>query len=162
MQEIRDWKPMPLPYGQLWFNTVLLALSSLCLELARRTMGKKAEFAVMGIVPPQSRTDLPWLGFTLLLGFGFLAGQILVWSGLRAQGLFRPTNHSSSFFLGFTGLHAIHLAGGLLFLLYTACGRWLHMRLESRLIAIDASSWYWHFMGVLWFGIFALLHLARG
>jgi len=105
---------------------------------------------------------MPWLGLTVLLGFCFLAGQILVWSGLRNQGIFRHANPSSSFFLGFTGLHAIHLAGGLLFLLYTTCGRWFHMRLESRLIAVDASALYWHFMGVLWFGIFALLHFAKG
>jgi cytochrome c oxidase subunit III len=161
-QGIHDWKPMVLPYRQLWINTLLLVLSSICLELAKRMMGKKAEFAVMGIVPPRSRTDMPWLGLTVLLGFGFLAGQILVWSGLRNQGIFRHANPSSSFFLGFTGLHAIHLAGGLLFLLYTTCGRWFHMRLESRLIAVDASALYWHFMGVLWFGIFALLHFAKG
>lgn len=162
LQNIHDWKPMQLPYRQLWINSLLLVLSSVCLEVARRSMEKKAEFAVMGIVPPRSGMDLPWLGFTLLLGFGFLGGQLLVWNGLRAQGVFRHANPSSSFFLGFTGLHAIHLAGGLLFLLYTVCGRWFRMRLESRLIAVDASGWYWHFMGVLWFGIFALLHFARG
>jgi cytochrome c oxidase subunit 3 len=162
LQQLHDWKPMQLPYRQLWFNTFLLVLSSVTLELARRCMEKKAEFAVMGIVPPPDMGDLPWLGFTLLLGFGFLAGQIMVWTGLRAQGIFHHANPSSNFFLGFTGLHAIHLAGGLLFLLYTACGRWFRMRFEFQQIAVDVTGWYWHFMGVLWFGIFALLHFARG
>jgi cytochrome c oxidase subunit III len=36
------------------------------------------------------------------------------------------------------------------------------MKLESQQISVDVTGWYWHFMGVLWFGIFALLHFARG
>src|SRR5262245_32218624 len=64
---IRDWKPMTLPYRQLWINTLLLVLSSVCLELARRRMDKNAEFAVLGIVPPRSLTDMPWMAFTVLL-----------------------------------------------------------------------------------------------
>jgi cytochrome c oxidase subunit III len=162
LQEIRDWKPLLLPYRQLWINSLLLVLSSFCLDLARRAMERKTEFAVMGIVPPRSRSDLPWLGFTMLLGIGFLAGQVVVWATLRAQGAFAHGNPSSAFFFGFTGVHAVHLAGGLLALLYTAIGHWFRLKPESRLIALDATSWYWHFMGVLWFGIFALLHFARG
>jgi hypothetical protein len=38
---IRDWIPITLPYLQLWINSVVLLLSSLTLELARRSMAKK-------------------------------------------------------------------------------------------------------------------------
>jgi cytochrome c oxidase subunit 3 len=160
---IYDWKPLILPYSQLLINSVVLLLSSATLELARRSMIQKAEFAAMGIVPPRLKADLPWLGFTVLLGFAFLAGQFAVWNILRRQGVYLHSNPSSSFFYMFTGLHAIHLAGGLIVLLYTACAKWLiNSRFESQRIAVDVTGWYWHFMGLLWLAIFALLHFARG
>lgn len=161
-REVYDWKPLPLPYPQLWINSAILMLSTVTLELARRFMNKKREFAVMGIVPPQPGWDWPWLNLTAGLGLAFLFGQVLVWNMLRGQGLYLRANPSSSFFYLLTGLHALHLAGGLLALVYTACGRWFRMRFESRLIALDVTAWYWHFMALLWFGIFALLHFARG
>jgi len=161
-QYVYEWRPLQLPYQQLWINTVVLALSSVALELARRRMLKEVEFSTMGIVPPRRKRDLPWLPITVLLGFAFLAGQLLVWTSLRSQGTLLSGNASKSFFFMFTGGHAVHLGGGLIMLLYAACGRWLQVRLESQRIAVEVTSWYWHFMGVLWFGIFALLHFARG
>jgi cytochrome c oxidase subunit 3 len=162
LQNVPNWKPLTLPYLQLWINSLLLVLSSITLELARNGMLKKVEFANMGIVPPRLKTDLPWLNITLALGFTFLAGQLLVWNTLRAHGAFHISNPSSTFFIAFTGLHAVHLAGGMIVLLYTSFGNWLHMKFESQRINVEVTSWYWHFMGVLWFGIFALLHFAKG
>src|SRR5258708_2730190 len=160
---IQDWRPLALPYLQLLLNSLVLVVSSLRLELARRSMARKTEFAAMGIVPPRLKADLPWLNITVLLGFAFLAGQLAVWNNLRTQGVFLHSNPSSSFFYMFTGLHAVHLAGGLIVLLYAACGNWIRRgRFESQRIAVDATGWYWHFMGLLWFGIFALLHFAKG
>ena len=159
---VYDWKPVPLPYRQLLINSLVLLLSSVTLELARRQMAKKAEFAQMGILPPRSRGEMPWLSFTMLLGAAFLAGQIIAWSILRHAGFYLRANPSSSFFYLLTGLHALHLAGGLAALLYAAGGRWVHLRFESQLIAVEVTGWYWHFMGFLWLGIFALLHFARG
>jgi cytochrome c oxidase subunit 3 len=161
-ENVYEWRPLQLPYQQLWINTMALALSSITLELARRRMLKEADFSTMGIVPPRRKTDLPWLPITVLLGFGFLAGQTLVWNTLRTQSALVSANPSRTFFFMFTGGHAIHLAGGLIMLLYAACGRWLRVRLESQRIAVEVTSWYWHFMGALWVGIFALLHFARG
>src|SRR6476661_9460788 len=159
---VRDWIPLTLPYFQLWTNSLVLLLSSLTLELARRSMDKKEEFAAMGIVPPRMKRDLPWLGITLLLGFGFLAGQIVVWNSLRHQGVYLVTNPSRSYFYLLTGAHAVHLAGGLLALLVAAGGRLFALKFESQKIAVEVTSWYWHYLAFLWFGIFALVHFAKG
>jgi cytochrome c oxidase subunit 3 len=161
-QEVYDWKPVPLPYRLLWINSTILILSSVALELARRGMLKKMEFSTMGILPPRLKLDVPWLSITVGLGFAFLAGQLRLWSGLRSQGLYLHANPSSSIFYLLTGLHALHLAGGLIVLLYAACGNWLRVRFESQRITVELTGWYWHFMGVLWLGIFALLSFARG
>lgn len=159
---ISDWRPLHLPYPQLWTNTALLLLSSITLELARRRMSRASEFHVLGIEAPKAKGDLPWLGITLFLAFAFLAGQMLVWNGLRAQGLFTQSNPSSSFFFVLTGTHALHLAGGLVALIFAASGSWIRHSFESRQLVVDVTSWYWHFMGVLWLYIFSVLHFARG
>lgn len=59
-----SWTGFPslFPIFQLWTNSLVLLLSSATLELARRWMVKKEEFAAMGIVPPRLKRDLPWLG----------------------------------------------------------------------------------------------------
>src|SRR5512146_499901 len=111
---VHDWKPVHLPYLQLWINSTVLLLSSITLELARRRMVRQVEFAELGILPVRLRRDVPWLGLTVTLGFSFLAGQMMIWNHFRLQGVFQHTNPSSSFFLILTGSHAIHLLGGLL------------------------------------------------
>lgn len=161
-QYVQDWIALKLPYLQLWANSLLLLLSSATLELARRSMERKEEFAVMGIIPPRMKRELPWLGITLLLGLCFLGGQFLVWLNLSHQGVYLATNPSRSYFYLLTGTHAVHLAGGLLALLVAAAGRMLSLRFESQRIAVEVTSWYWHYLAFLWFGIFALVHFARG
>jgi cytochrome c oxidase subunit III len=158
---VQDWIALKLPYLQLWINSAVLLMSSATLELARRSMEKKEEFAAMGIVPPFTR-KIPWLGITLLLGFAFLAGQVLVWQNLSHQGVYNVTNPSRFYFYLLTGAHAVHLAGGLLALVCAAAGRLLAIRFQSQLTAVEVTSWYWHYLAFLWFGIFALVHFARG
>jgi cytochrome c oxidase subunit 3 len=125
-------------------------------------MAKQAEFAALGILPYRKKNEVPWLALTVLLGFLFLVGQVIVWNGFRHQGLFRHSNPSSSFFVILTGMHALHLTGGLAALLYATAGNWMRIRFDSQQLAVTVTAWYWHFMGVLWLYLFALLHFARG
>jgi hypothetical protein len=89
LRDAPNWKPLSLPYFQLWINSLLLVLSSIALELARRGMTRKVEFASMGIVPPERRGDFSWLTLTMVLGLAFLGGQLVAWNTVRAQGAFR-------------------------------------------------------------------------
>jgi cytochrome c oxidase subunit 3 len=147
----------------MWINSLLLVLSSCMLEITRRTMTSKEEFAVMGIIPPTGKREIPWLGITVFLGFCFLAGQVLVWKNLQQQGAFSTFNPSRPMFYLVTGAHAVHLLFGLIALLYVALGpRLWGMRFDSQRIAVEVTSWYWHYLTLLWFGIFALVYFARG
>jgi len=58
-------------------------------------------------------------------------------------------------------MHAIHLLGGVLALLYADATSWLNKPIEVRRIVVDITAWYWHFMALLWIYIFALLQIAR-
>jgi cytochrome c oxidase subunit 3 len=60
-----------------------------------------------------------------------------------------------------TATHAVHLAGGIVALLWAATTALLHKPVESRRIVVDITAWYWHFMAALWIYVFALLGFAR-
>lgn len=150
---VRDWGRTDLPWQLLGINTALLLLSSITMEFARR---KAARQAALG-----NEKSFPWLGITVLLGFGFLAGQWLAWGALHDSGFYVNTNPSSSFAFLLTITHAIHLGGGMIALLWAASASLLHKPVEARRIVVDITAWYWHFMAVLWLYIFALLGFAR-
>ena len=155
------WKPLALPYARLFLNTLVLLLSSLALERSRRGLAHKMEFAAMGIAPPRWQADILWLALTVVLGFGFLAGQVMVWQVLRLQGVFMAGNLAGSSFYLMTGLHALHLIGGLLALVYALITTWSKRHFAWQTMVVEITGWYWHFMGALWVGVFAVLHFAN-
>src|SRR5437016_6239772 len=77
------WKPISIP-SLLWWNTALLVLSSLSLELARRAYFQ--EEAIMdewlGIARSTLRRALPWEALSLLFASGFVVGQVYAWQQL--------------------------------------------------------------------------------
>ncbi len=158
---VSDWRALALP-PLLWVNTVILLASSLTLEMARRSLG-------MGLVLSEARSaglpirnrEFPWLPVTVVLGFAFLAGQATAWRQLAARGVYMSTNPSSSFFYLLTGAHAVHLLGGLVALLVAALAAVRSDSWQRRRLVVDVTSWYWHFMALLWLYIFALLHFAK-
>ena len=120
---VHDWLQVSLPTGLLLMNTLLLVLSSITVELARRQITRQAALAPVQSIPGISigkESNFPWLGATVVLGLGFLAGQWMAWRELAARGFYLATSPSSSMVYLLTATHAVHLAGGLLVLLYAA------------------------------------------
>jgi cytochrome c oxidase subunit 3 len=160
----RDWIPVQLPLALLLINTLLLAASSLTAELARRQIIRQAALAPVKSIPGVSlgrESGFPWLGLTVVLGLGFLSGQWLAWRELADRGFYLATSASSSFVYLLTATHGVHLLGGVLVLLYAAVVSLTNRPVEGRRIVVDVTAWYWHFMFVLWLGIFALLWFVR-
>jgi cytochrome c oxidase subunit III len=161
---VRDWLQVNLPVALLLVNTGLLLVSSLSMELARRQITRQAALAPVQSIPGVSigeERSYPWLGATVVLGLGFLTGQWMAWRELANRGFYLATSPSSSFVYLLTATHAVHLAGGVLVLLYAAVTSLLSKPVEARRIVVDIAAWYWHFMAVLWVYIFALLEFAR-
>jgi cytochrome c oxidase subunit III len=145
-----DWKHIPLP-PVLYFNTLLIIASSVTLELSRKRVA-----AFMGGLKGTDPAQNParWLYITLTLGLLFVAGQTFAWFQLRSHGFTLATNISYSFFYVLTIAHALHVFGGLGGLV-RAIGK-LNKRTLRR-STLDATSRYWHFMGVLWVYLLLLL-----
>ena len=148
-----DWVPLAMP-RILLLSTVLILISSVTLEFARRKLKSSlhGEYA-------------KYLLLTALLGVGFLISQVLAWRQLAAQGIFVSSHPHSSFFYLLTGAHAVHLLGGLLALTFL----WLRSRRKriepvaagKQQATADAVTIYWHFMDGLWIYLFLLLFLWR-
>ena len=145
-----DWQHFTIP-RVLYFDTVVLLVSSVTLEVAR----KRVSAYVRGAQALYASAKL-YLLLTLVLGIVFLGGQYTAWIKLRAEGFYLATNPSSSFFYLLTVLHALHLLGGLagLGLVIMRFGK---PQPTLRISTIEAVSYYWHFMDVLWIYLLLLL-----
>src|SRR5580704_17380650 len=133
------WAPIPLP-ETLWTSTVLILLSSFTFEAARRVFRRG-----------KWRLASHLLIATACLGARFLASQITAWRQLVRHGAFLAQNPHSSFFYLFTGLHAAHLVGGLVALFVVLLAK------SKKRELVDVVTYYWHFLGVLWLALFAVL-----
>lgn len=140
-----DWWATPIP-RLLWVNTAALALSSAALEWAKGEARR-------------GRGDI--MRVALLLGlataFLFLAGQVMAWRELAAAGYVLADNPANSFFYMLTGLHGLHILGGLAVLGRTT-GRAFDGRFPSRRLhlSLELCAVYWHFMLFVWVVLFAL------
>lgn len=164
---VHDWLPLRLP-NFLLVNTLVLLVSTVTMELARRQAAREAlatgiskSFVATTSTSRPETQGMPWLAVTGVLGLSFLAGQWLVWRELAASGFYVSTSPSSSFFYLLTGTHGIHLLGGILALLAASAASLLRQPAESRAVAVDITAWYWHFMTFLWVYILCLLEFAH-
>jgi cytochrome c oxidase subunit 3 len=143
-----DWVAIDLP-PVLWLNSLVLLASSGTLQWAssRLDRGDTHGFRY-------------WWGLTIALGLLFLAGQLVAWRQLAAQGVYVSSDPDSSFFYLLTAAHGLHLAGGIIALLYVAFRPWRKSRI-TQATAASLTGIYWHFMDGLWLFLLALLYLGR-
>ncbi|HXG91844.1 MAG TPA: cytochrome c oxidase subunit 3 [Blastocatellia bacterium] len=142
---VSDWVSLQMP-PVLWVNTAMILMSSVTIELARRAL-KRGDYEKLN----------RWLVLTTLLGIGFLVGQLIAWRQLAAQGIYVNTHPHSSFFYLMTGVHGLHLFGGVIALIYTTVSA-LRLRIGiQKRAAVRVTALYWHFMDGLWVYLFLLL-----
>jgi cytochrome c oxidase subunit 3 len=142
------WLTVHLP-RILWANTLILLGSSFTLERARSRLS----------LADSSGFRRLW-SLTTVLGFLFVAGQLVAWRQLVAQGLYISSNQASSFFYIFTGAHAVHLLGGVAALLFVSLRNFEKSQISTS-VAAELASYYWHFMDGLWIFLLALLYLGK-
>ncbi len=143
---LTDWKPMPEP-GLLWLNTGLLMLSSVAFQLTRNA----AEAGYAGRV----KAGLVTAGAFAL---AFLVGQLLAWQQLNASGYFVSGNAANAFFYLLTGLHGVHLLGGLAVWGRTTARMWAGIAgLGEVGLSVQLCATYWHFLLLVWLVVFGLL-----
>jgi cytochrome c oxidase subunit III len=147
LRGVPAWQRIELPW-LLWPNTAILLLSSVAIDISRRAL---------------RRSDLQsmkrWLATGGILGLAFLIGQLAAWRQLVDAGVYLPSTLQSGFFYILTGLHGLHLIGGVV-----ALGLVLWKAVKDRLSVFNYEplklcALYWHVMDALWIYLFLLLLL---
>jgi cytochrome c oxidase subunit 3 len=143
--ELGDWQPLQDP-PILWLNTALLILSSVAMQVARVAAGS-------GDI---NRTRL---GLTVggICSIAFLLGQYWAWQQLRLAGFYIASGPADAFFYLITGLHAIHVLGGLWVWARTSVKVWRGAALEKVQLSVELCTVYWHFLLIVWAVLFGLL-----
>ncbi|MEP0774886.1 MAG: heme-copper oxidase subunit III [Acidobacteriota bacterium] len=136
-----------LPRG-LWLSTVLIVLSTLTMEWARRSRSRPGRPGLLG-----------GLVSTLVLGIAFLLAQTRGWFVLAAADFTATANLYAFTYYLLTALHAVHVLGGLIPLTVVT------LRAARRGEAWPAhgvvyTAMYWHFLTVVWLVLFAVFQLT--
>lgn len=140
-----DWRPAP-QIRLLWVNTLVLLLGSLGLELA--------QYAVRRGKQKLLHQSLFAAGLCTLL---FLIGQAQAWRELGSLLYFQVTNPAIAFFYMITGLHGVHLIGGLVVWGQILIRVWRGFELEKVRHSVELCTLYWHFLLLVWLVLFGLL-----
>ena len=137
------------PFHLPLLNTLLLVASSITLTIAHHALRK------------DERTKVKvWLFLTLILGFAFLFFQAEEYlTAYNDLGLTLNAGiYGSTFFL-LTGFHGAHVTLGAIMLTIMLVRIYKgHFEAEKH-FGFEAASWYWHFVDVVWIGLFIFVYL---
>ena len=103
-----------------------------------------------------------WYVLTFAMGLFFVLGQAYEYHHLMSHGTSIPSSAYGSVFYLATGFHGLHVTGGLLAFLMVL-GRTYKARRFShdQEIAAVVVSYYWHFVDVVWIGLFSVIYLIK-
>ncbi|TPW76360.1 aa3-type cytochrome oxidase subunit III [Schumannella soli] len=149
---------LDLPYSLT--NTIILVLSSFACQFgvfaAERLQPRRTSWN------PRHWGLVEWFFVTFAMGAVFVIGQIYEYANLVTEGVgFQSDSYGSAFYLT-TGFHGLHVTGGLLAFLFVI-GRTFAVKKFTHREATTAItvSYYWHFVDVVWIGLFLVIYVLR-
>lgn len=149
---VGEWGP---PAGAPELEILPIALPITIILLASSfTM----QFGVWAIRRGDQRAMRNWTMLTLVLGVTFLIGQIYDYTTLGfgvSDGAF------GTVFYTLTGFHGAHVFGGAVGLTILAARASQGQFSKQNHVAVEAISFYWHFVDVVWIALFSTLYFLR-
>ncbi|MBK8955529.1 MAG: cytochrome c oxidase subunit 3 [Saprospiraceae bacterium] len=142
-----NWYEFKLPV-QFFISTICLLISSFFIERSYR-----------GLKSGTPQTYKTGILLSCIFGIAFLVFQVVAWKALVAQGITLDLNVSGSFLYAMSGLHALHVAGGIAALIVSALVAFsfpFEMS-TNRIFKLDLVRQYWHFVDLVW--IYLLIFL---
>ncbi|PWW58335.1 aa3-type cytochrome oxidase subunit III [Actinokineospora spheciospongiae] len=101
-----------------------------------------------------------WYVATLVMGAIFVAGQAYEYYNLVHEGLTIPSGPFGTVFFLTTGFHGLHVIGGLIAFVYLLVRTRLSKFTPAQATSAIVVSYYWHFVDVVWIGLFAVIYLV--
>lgn len=150
-QAAGNWQEYQVP--EIFFiSTIVLLASSAALQYAMSSFKKENEVGYKtGII------------IAAILGTSFVVMQYFGWNALYDIGVPLDGNPSGSFFYVISGLHAVHILGGIAAIgvaLFHAFSLKFEVT-ETRKLRFSLVTQYWHFVDILWLYLFVFILIAR-
>ena len=143
-------------------NTAILVLSSLTCQLGvfaaeRGQVGRSGSVFKVGGWGLRE-----WFILTYIMGAIFIGGQALEYAELVHEGVTIPSSAYGTMFYLTTGFHGIHVTGGLIAFLLVLGRTYIARRFtHEQAVSAIVVSYYWHFVDVVWIGLFATIYLIK-
>ncbi|MCZ6641665.1 MAG: cytochrome c oxidase subunit 3 [Gammaproteobacteria bacterium] len=135
-------------WGLPFINTVILVTSSVTVTFAHWAL-KKNQRILLGA----------WLGLTVALGATFLTLQVVEYIHAYTElGLSLGAGIYGSTFFMLTGFHGAHVTMGTIMLTVMLCRVLTGHFTSDNHFAFEATSWYWHFVDVIWLFLFTFVY----
>ncbi|MFY9915120.1 MAG: heme-copper oxidase subunit III [Nocardioidaceae bacterium] len=149
-----------VPFASI--NTTVLVLSSVTCQLGVFAAERGQVGRTGGVLDFRAWGLREWFVLTYVMGSFFIGGQIFEYSELIRENVTIPSSAYGSVFYLATGFHGIHVTGGLIAFLFVL-GRTFMARTFTHEQAVTAIvvSYYWHFVDVVWIGLFATIYLLK-
>ncbi len=150
-QAAGNWLEFAIP-NMFYISTVVILLSSITLHSSYKSFlaGKEGMYKTLLIV-------------SFILGIAFLILQYYGWQDMFAVGVDLKGNVSGSFVYLITGVHALHIVGGIAAIIVAIVHAFtLRFRVtEKRKLRFELTLHYWHFVDFLWLYLFGFILLYR-
>ena len=147
-----NWLEFSLP-AVFWYSTAVILVSSLTMHLALKSFKAR-----------QMQRYRQFITVTAILGVLFAALQFQGFTYLGAHGvklIGEGSNPAASFLAIITGLHVLHVLGGVIAILVIFI-RAFSARLKSyNAVPIEIVSTYWHFVDILWIYLFIFFSITH-
>ena len=156
-----ETKILNVPYASV--NTLILVISSVWCQLGVHAAEHgRAHRGTAGLLAVKEWGMREWYVLTYIFGAVFVSGQVLEYAELTSEGITLSANGYGSVFYMTTGLHAMHVTGGLIAFLLII-GRTFTTRHYSHAQAAGAvvTSYYWHFVDVVWIALFFTIYVLK-
>ena len=147
-----DWVSFDLPQA-FYVSTFLIVASSITLFLSQRFLKQN-----------KRQLSLIMLVATLLLGIGFIWQQYVGFNELKSVGLFftgPESTVSTSFIIGITFMHVIHLFAGVIVLLVVIYNHFKYKYKSDDMLGFELGGIFWHFVDILWIYLFFFFYFIR-
>ncbi len=143
-------------------NTIILVLSSVTCQMGVF----KAENGKVGrsgsVFNPATWGLREWFILTYIMGAIFIAGQATEYATLIQEGITIPSSAYGTMFYLTTGFHGIHVTGGLIAFLLVLGRTYVARRFTyEQAVSAIVVSYYWHFVDVVWIGLFASIYIIK-
>ncbi len=151
---------LDLPFATI--NTTILVLSSVTCQFGvfaaeRGKPGRSGKIWQLGKWGMRE-----WFVLTYFMGAIFVAGQATEYATLVTEGITISSSPYGSMFYLATGFHGLHVIGGLIaFLLVIARTFMARKFTHEQAISAIVVSYYWHFVDIVWVGLFATIYLLK-